>query len=90
MAIKRTRLKAVRDCLAKGQCVLPECDRPLDRRGLCSQHYGQFYYALKRKGSAEERDAFEQEMIRQGLVLDPYQQRTGRNLSPFSKDQEFR
>ena len=64
MEMKRTRKKAVEECLSKGQCVVPECNRDMDRRGLCSHHYGQYYYELKNKQSEEEKQAFEQKMLK--------------------------
>ena len=64
---------------------MPECNRDMDRRGLCSHHYGQYYYELKNKKSEEEKQAFEQKMLYEGLVLDAYAQRTRRRSNPFSR-----
>ncbi|MCG8651655.1 MAG: hypothetical protein MI861_17575, partial [Pirellulales bacterium] len=64
---------------------MPDCREPMDRRGLCRQHYGQFYYERKSRQTEEEKKAFEQKMIYEGLVLDAYAQRVRRRSNPFSQ-----
>lgn len=82
--MKRTRIKAVQQSLARNECILPDCDRPLARRGLCKHHYGQFDYQRRLKKTAEARSDFELAMIHEGLVLEVYQQRALRRSNPFS------
>ena len=83
LSMKRTRIKDVETSLAAGQCIHPDCNEPLDRRGCCQKHYGQFHEAISAKKDDAEKLAFEELMIREGLVLAPYEQRTKRTNNPF-------
>ncbi len=81
--MKRTRIKAVQDCLSRAECILQDCSEPMVRRGLCSHHYSQFDYQRRSKEAAEDKEKFEQKMVREGLVLEAYQQRSWRKSNPF-------
>ena len=51
------------------KCIVPQCKSRIRSRGLCELHRSHFYQELNTKDSPEEKQQFEVEMIRQGLVL---------------------
>lgn len=81
--VKRTRQKEIEQCLADGVCIVPGCGEPMHGRGVCRTHLTQFNSGIRRRKSDEEKAEFEQQMIREGLVLDSYEQRTLRTRNPF-------
>jgi len=50
------------------RCLLPNCNEPNHRRGLCSTHYGQFTRALA-EIPEENREQFEEDLISQNKLL---------------------
>ncbi|MDM4014932.1 hypothetical protein [Roseiconus lacunae] len=85
LSAKRSRRGAIEEALAKGQCIFPNCECELDRRGLCKTHANEFYGELRRLPDDEARAEREMDLIVAGLVLPAYGQRTQRRASSFDQ-----
>ncbi|MGB7323508.1 MAG: hypothetical protein WBD31_01460 [Rubripirellula sp.] len=81
--VKRTRQKEIESAIAAKVCIVPGCDEPMHGRGCCKKHLNQFNSGIRRRKSDDEKADFEQQMIREGMVLDSYEQRTLRTSNPF-------
>ncbi|MFG0261000.1 MAG: hypothetical protein ACF788_01220 [Novipirellula sp. JB048] len=83
--MKRTRIKEIEAAVASGTCIVPDCKEPMIGRGLCKTHLNQFNSGIRRRKTDEEKADFEAQMIREGMVLDSYEQRTLRTTNPFEE-----
>lgn len=78
---KRTVKKAVEAKVAAGQCLL--CSEPQHKRGLCTQHYGEYRVALSRVPHSK-RSEFNARLIQEGQLMPSRQgQRLNVPPSPF-------
>lgn len=75
--------KAVCERAREGSCLIDGCDQKATTRGLCDRHY-QTFVRTKRDTPARERRAFEEKLIRQGLILAPGAIRDLTSDNPFT------
>jgi len=73
--------EVVRERVLAGQCLIEGCPNEPTRRGLCTNHYQQFRNTLASKG--DKAVAFEEELIRKGLILPVGEVREIRQPNPF-------
>lgn len=79
---KRTIADAVANRITSGQCLL--CDKMDNaRRGLCINHYQEFFRRIRELRSKEDRAEFEAANIREGRILAVGQLRGMKRKSPF-------
>lgn len=80
---KRTVRKAVDAKVVEHECLL--CTEPMNKRGLCDQHYGEYRVALL-KVPHDKRTEFDARLIQEGHLLPSRQgQRLGSPVSPFAQ-----
>ena len=87
LAMKRSKIKELKQRVLSGCCILDDCKNPLGSRGLCDHHRQQWYRTLKKQNSPEDKIAFEEKSIQLGLILPSGEQdewlKAGSN--PFEK-----
>lgn len=71
LAMKRSRQKEVDEKVAQGICILPGCTDPIRSRGLCATHRQAYRNQLLAKETPEDRANFENDNVKEGLVLLP-------------------
>ena len=62
--------ESVRLRALEGKCLIEQCECESCKRGLCQRHY-EMFARTKRDTPVRERRAFEEKMIRRGLILAP-------------------
>jgi len=77
---KRSIAKEVQERVRSRKCL--QCDRPGEKRGLCSQHY-QAFMGLYHRTPDNEKAALEDENIREGRILACGEQRKLKSNNPF-------
>jgi hypothetical protein len=85
LAMKRKNVKRLKERIAEGKCIIDGCDRSYVSRGLCDSHRQAFYNALKLQDGKEAKLEFEQEQIREGLILADGEQGSWTSKNPFQK-----
>lgn len=72
-------VKKVKD----GICLV--CDESAKVRGLCENHYREFFRRMREKDTPEAQAKFEENGIKEGLILPVQQARAIRRDDPFAK-----
>lgn len=65
---KKSRRGKVKERATSGVCLIDDCGGPGTKRGLCARHRNQFYNAMAGL-TPEKKLLFEEDMIREGLIL---------------------
>lgn len=82
---KRGHQKRIDAAIADGRCIHPHCQNKHQKRGLCETHYAQFYRGRMSQADEAARVEFEQDAIREGLVLPSGKQRSMTSDNLYSK-----
>ena len=82
---KRPLKQKVEERAKAGICLLDDCGLAAECRGLCKSHSVLFYVRVRSRPSKQAQADFEDECIREGLVLPLGQQRILKRNDPFSK-----
>ena len=78
--------KVIEERANQGLCIIPDCPHQFVTRGLCQTHSNQFFGRMRSCSCEEERMNFENEAIREGLVLPIREQAKYRETTnPFSR-----
>lgn len=85
LSAKRGVKKAVEERVKSGKCLIQTCSGQAKQRGLCIRCVQQFYNRRKSLGSETARIRFENDCIREGLILRPGQQDRIIARDPFSE-----
>lgn len=78
-------MSRMREKLSRGSCIIDGCDRKYVSRGLCDRHRQAFYRGLRAQDGQEAKIEFEQDAIRDGLILAEGEQADFTTNNPFLK-----
>lgn len=84
--VKRSLQQKVEQRACAGICIIDNCGEPMTKRGLCARHRNKYYNTL-RGLTAEQQISFEENCIRDGLILPVQAMRKYRQNddNPFAK-----
>lgn len=85
LAIRRKNVEKLQERVRSGLCIIDGCTCPVKSRGLCDKHRQKFYLEMRKHGSDEERCQFEENCVRQGLILPAGEQESWTKANPFAK-----
>jgi hypothetical protein len=70
---KPSEAKRVAEKVAKRECLVPDCDLGMVACGLCRQHYDGAEHLIKTQPDSEAKAKAREKLIRDGLMLAPWQ-----------------
>lgn len=85
LAIRRKNVQKLEDRVRSGLCIIEGCTCQVKSRGLCDKHRQKFYLEMRKLSSDEERIQFEENCIREGLILPSGEQEAWTKVNPFAK-----
>jgi hypothetical protein len=85
LAIRRKNVAKLEERVKAGRCIMDGCTEKCVSRGLCDKHRQRFYLEMRKLGSDEDRVQFEENCIREGLILPNGEQEKWTKANPFAK-----
>jgi aminopeptidase C len=70
-----------------GRCILTGCNESQDKRGLCQNHYQQFYAMLEKQTDKKD---YDERMVRVGQILKSGDIREINSPNPFRVEESDR
>ena len=84
LTMKRKNLQRLEQRVRDGLCLAEGCEEKCVSRGLCDAHRQEWYTDLRSYDTEEKRMQFEENSIREGLILASGEQRKWRRKSTFA------
>jgi hypothetical protein len=85
LAMKRKNIGKLRQRVENGCCIIDDCKSAPVSRGLCDKHRQRFYTLLRSQDGDAAKIQFEQNCIREGLILPDGEQAEWTRQDPFAK-----
>lgn len=85
LSIRRKNVAKLEERVKAGLCIIDGCTCAVKSRGLCDKHRQKFYIEMRKLGSDELRIQFEENCVREGLILPAGEQESWTKVNPFAK-----